>query len=61
MSRDNRDKRGGHYSGKFAISEKGHADFARDCRRATRRAAKQDLRNTGDPAPRYPSDKFYFD
>lgn len=61
MSRDYRDKRGGHYSARFMISEKGHAEFARECRRSARRKAKIDLRRTGDPAERYPVERMYYD
>lgn len=61
MSRDKRDKRGGHQSSKFYISDTTHAAFARATRRRSRAAAKRDLRNTGDTPPRYPVDREYFD
>lgn len=61
MSRDYRDKRGGHYSGKFMIREDGHAEFAKQCRRNGRHNAKQALRRGEEPEPMYPRERDYFD
>ena len=48
MSRDYRDQRGGHPT-KYYISDKGHTEFARHCRRSAR--AKACLLYTS-PSPR---------
>lgn len=61
MSRDYRDKRGGHYSGKFYIDDSNHAEFAKQCRRIARHKAKQSLREGEEPEPMYPIERVYFD
>ena len=60
MSRDYRDQRGGHPT-KYYISDKGHTEFARNCRRSARAKAKQALRNGHEPAPKYPVETEYYD
>lgn len=60
MSRDYRDQRGGHPT-KYFISDKNHAEFARQSRRAGRAKARQALRNGHEPAPKYPVETEYFD
>lgn len=60
MSRDYRDQRGGHPT-KYYISDEGHTEFARHCRRSARAKAKQALRRGYDPEPKYPVETEYFD
>lgn len=60
MSRDYRDQRGGHRSA-FYISNKHHAEFARQSRRSARAKAKLALRRGQEPEPRYPVETEYFD
>lgn len=43
------------------ISDKGHTEFARHCRRSARAKAKQALRNGHEPAPKYPVETEYYD
>ena len=60
MSRDYRDQRGGHPSA-FYVSNKHHAEFARQSRRSARAKAKQALRKGQEPEPRYPVETEYYD
>lgn len=60
MSRDYRDQRGGHRGG-YYVSNKSHAEFARQCRRSARAKAKQALRRGHEPEPTYPVEREYYD
>ena len=60
MSRSKKDKPGGH-SNKYYISNKYIDRFKRNCRKAARAKAKNDLRNGREPAPIYPIEHEYFD
>lgn len=60
MSRDYRDQRGGHRGG-YYVSNKGHGEFARQCRRSARTKAKQALRHGHEPEPMYPVEREYYD
>lgn len=60
MSRDYRDQRGGHRGG-YYVSNKGHSEFARQCRRSARAKAKQELRHGREPEPTYPVEREYYD
>lgn len=63
MSRDYRDKRGGHDSGRWFI--KAGSDWVkfkkRQCRKDARAKAKDDLRHGREPQPRYRIERVYLD
>lgn len=62
VSRDYRDKRGGHTRGRYACCAVAkHAEFTRECRRNGRHNAKQALRRGEEPEPMYPRERDYFD
>lgn len=56
----NRDKRWP-FRVKYWVTGDNVAEFKRDCRKAARNKAKQDLRNEREPLPRYPIERAYFD
>ena len=51
----------GVWSHKYHVSPKGHAKFAKMCRRIVRRRQKLDLKRCGEPMPDYPQAHEYFD
>ena len=63
MSRDYRDKPGGHASGTwYRANESNWVRYMKtQCRRIARHKAKNDLRNDREPQPRYPIERIYLD
>lgn len=59
MSRDYRDKPGGHTNKTMVTSSP--TEFYKNCRRQARRQAKQALRQGIEPDPKYPIETEYWD
>lgn len=51
----------GVWTHKYHVSPRGHAKFAKMCRRIVRRRQKLDLKRCGEPMPDYPQAHEYFD
>lgn len=52
---------GDSYPHKYYISPKHHAWFTKQCRKKSRRAAKQELRRGQEPQPKSKFAKLYYD
>ena len=63
MSRTDKDApyRFGGSRHRYWITERGHAEFTRQCRRRVRRAAHMALQRGDEPAPKHPAGFFYWD
>lgn len=61
MSRDHRDKPGGHNNQYYGAGNRWVKFYKKHCRRVTRARERQDLQRGIEPPPTYPIERSYID